>query len=290
MNRQRLGEALWGYLFILPTLVGLVIFTVIPAINAGYLSLTRYDLLSPPRFVGTRNYVKAIGDTVFHQVMTNTAIMAIGVPVGIVIAFALAVMLVDPRLRGADIYRAIYFLPVILPLIAIGTVWARLFSFEYGLVNQALDAIGLSPVPWLTSYEWSKVAVTIVGVWSGFGGSLIIFMGGLKNVPEAYYEAARIDGASSWQSFHFITLPLIVPTLTLVSIVSFIGAFQVFDLVMVLTGGGPGRSSTPIIQYVYQRFDVLDMGYASALSVLLFLSLFVLSIIQFGLGERWRSR
>lgn len=290
MSRRRISEAIWGYLFVLPTLLGLAVFVVIPAFNAGYLSFTRYDLLSPPRFVGVRNYVRALDDSVFHQVTANTLIMAVGVPIGMVIAFGLAVMLVDSKLRGANFYRAVYFLPVILPLIAIGTVWSRLFSFDYGVVNQTLQLVGLSPVRWLSSYEWSKVAVTTVGVWSGFGGSLIILMGGLKTIPGTYFEAARIDGASSWQTFRLITLPLMIPTLTLVSIVSFIGALQVFDLAMVLTGGGPGRSSTPIIQYVYQRFDALDMGYASTLSVLLFLGLFFLSLAQFGLGERLRHR
>lgn len=290
MNRRRVSEALWGYLFILPTLAGIAIFTILPAIQAGYLSLTRYDLLSPPRYVGARNYVKALGDSVFHQVMANTAIMSIGVPIGIVIAFVLATLLVDRKLRGADGYRAIFFLPVIMPLIAIGTVWARLFSYEHGFVNEALAMVGVSPIRWLTSYEWSKVAVTTVGVWAGFGGALVILMGGLKNIPNEFYEASRIDGASPWQTFRFITLPLIVPTLTLVGITSFIGAFQVFDLAMVLTGGGPGRSSTPIIQFIYQRFDALDLGYASTLSVLLFFALFLLSLIQFGLGERFRNR
>lgn len=290
MRKQRITEAVWGYLFVLPTVALLIVFVVVPALNAGYLSLTRYDFLSPPRFIGLTNYLDALQDPVFYQVMGNTLVFSIGVPIGILLALFLAVLLVDKKLRGATVYRAIYFLPVVLPLIAIGTVWLWLFNPEYGPINQALRAVGLRPVPWLTSYEWSKVAVIIVGVWSGFGGSLVILLGGLASISETYYEAARIDGASPRQSFRFITLPLLVPTITVVSIASFIGAFQVFDLVLVLTGGGPGRSSTPIVQYLYEQgFRSFNMGYATALSVLLFLVIFVLSIFQFRLSEYLRN-
>lgn len=289
MRQERRAERFWGLAFVLPTVLLLGVFTVLPALIAGYYSLTRFDLISPPVFVGVENFVRAFKDTDFWTVTVNTLFMCIGVPVGMGIALGLGTVLVDRRLRLASLYRSVYFLPVILPLVAIGTVWVRLLNTEYGLVNQTLRLVGIGAIPWLTSYEWSKVAVTIVGVWSGFGGALVVLMGGISSIPESYYEAAKLDGAGGWQLFRFVTLPLLVPSLALVSITSLIGALQVFDLAVVLTGGGPGRSSTPVAMFIYQQaFKNFDMGYASTLSVLLFVLMFALSVAQFRLGERLR--
>jgi multiple sugar transport system permease protein len=290
MRRDRITEALWGYLFVLPTLVLLAIFAIWPGLVAGYYSLTRFDFISPPKFVGFRNYLKVFQDETFYTVLGNTLVLSIGVPVGIALALVLAAMLIDKRLKGATVYRSIYFLPVILPLVAIGTVWVWLLNEQYGPVNKILNLVGLESIPWLTSYQWSKVAVLIVGVWSGFGGSLVILMGGMASVSDNYHEAAKVDGASPADIFFKITLPLMSPTIALVSIASFIGAFQVFDIAVVLTGGGPGRSSTPIAQYIYQQaFRTFDLGYASTLAVLLFMLMFALSLVQFRLSERFRN-
>ena len=289
MRQQRFREAFWGWLFILPTVLVLGSFTVFPALIAGYYSFTRFDFLSPPRFTGWSNYARALSDPVLGQVTSNTLLMCLGVPIGMAVALALATLLTDRQLRFAPLYRALFFLPVILPLVALGTVWVRLLNTESGLVNAGLGVLGVAAVPWLTSYGWSKVAVTLVGIWSGFGGSLVVLMGGLSTIPLSYYEAARLDGAGSWTVFSRITLPLLTPSLTLVSITSFIGALQIFDLVLVLTNGGPGLSSTSIAQFIYgQAFKSFDMGYAATLSVLLFVLMFALSAGQFWLSERLR--
>ncbi|HEX2863513.1 MAG TPA: sugar ABC transporter permease [Deinococcales bacterium] len=289
MRQDRRAEALWGLIFVLPTLVLLGVFAVAPAVIAGYYSLTRYNFLTPPVFIGLGNYARAFADPDALTVALNTLFMCLGVPVGMGLALGLGTLLSNRKLRFGGVYRSIYFLPVILPLVAIGTVWVRLLNEDYGLIDNALRAIGLPAVPWLTSYGWSKVSVTIVGIWAGFGGSLIVLLGGLANIPLELYEAARLDGAGGWQLFRFVTLPLLVPTLAIVSITSLIGALQVFDLVLVITGGGPGNSSTSIAQFIYnQAFKNFDMGYAATLSVLLFLLMFALSLVQFRASERWR--
>jgi multiple sugar transport system permease protein len=290
MRKDRIIEAVWGYLFILPTVALLLVFAIWPGIVAGYYSLTRFDFISPPKFIGFKNYLDVFQDETFYEVMGNTLVLALGVPIGIIIALVLAAMLIDKRLQGATIYRSIYFLPVILPLVAIGTVWVWLLNEQYGPINKLLNTVGLESVPWLTSYEWSKIAVMLVGIWSGFGSSLVILMGGMASVSDNYHEAAKVDGATSSDIFFKITLPLMSPTIALVSIASFIGAFQVFDIAVVLTGGGPGRSSTPIAQYIYQEaFRSFNLGYASTLAVLLFVFMFALSVIQFRLSERFRT-
>jgi multiple sugar transport system permease protein len=289
MRQNRRAEHFWGIVFVLPTIVLLGIFAVLPALIAAYYSLTRFDLISPPEFVGLQNFARAFADPDFWTVSGNTLFMCLGVPVGMGVALGLGTVLVDKRLRFAGLYRSLCFLPVILPLVAIGTVWVRLLNTEYGLVNQVLHLVGVPAIPWLTSYEFSKFAVTGVGIWAGFGGALVVLMGGIASIPESYYEAARLDGAGNWRLFRHITLPLLVPSLALVSITSLIGALQIFDLAVVLTGGGPGRSSTPIAQFIYQQaFKNFDMGYASTLSVLLFALMFALSAAQFRLGERLR--
>ena len=164
MGSRRNNESFWGILFVFPTVTLLLVFTVIPAVNALYYSLTRYDFLSPPKFTGLSNYIHALTDPVFYQVMGNTFFLAIGVPAGIALALILAVTLSDRHLRHAALYRSIYFLPVILPLVAVGTVWKWLFNMDYGPVNQGLAFLHMQPIPWLVSYEWSKITVMTVGV------------------------------------------------------------------------------------------------------------------------------
>lgn len=286
---RRLEEVFWGYLFIFPTIALIVVFSIGPAIASLYYSFTDFDLILSPLYIGWENYKRAFADPTFLTANLNTLFYTLGVPLGMVLALVLAVLLNDRTLKFASVYRAIYFVPVILPLVAVGMVWVWLFNTDYGPINQILVSLGLSKIPWLTSYEWSKISVLITGVWQGFGGSVVIILGGLQSIPHEVYEAGKLDGANGRQILWYITIPLLVPTLTLVSIISIIASFQIFDLVTILTGGGPGRSSLSVVQYIYQQaFNSFDMGYASALSVILFVVLFLLSILQFKISERLR--
>ena len=283
-------QIMWGFIFITPTLILLGIFSIAPALISFYYSFTFYDLLDKPLFIGLENFINVFHDEVFYQTSFNTLFYAIGVPVGIFLALVLAVMLNNKKLKFSYFYRTLYFLPVILPLITLGVVWTWLFNTEYGAVNQILSYIGLGKIAWLTSYDWSKPAILITSIWAGFGLSVVILIGGLQNIPTEVYEAAKIDGAGSTSTFFRITIPLLIPTISLVSIMSFIATFQVFDLVMALTEGGPGRSSMSIVQYIYDTaFKSFDMGYASALSVILFIELLIFSIFQFKLSEKLKN-
>lgn len=287
--KQR-DEKLWGYLFILPTIALILIFSIGPAITSFYYSFTDFDLILSPLYIGAENYQRAIGDPVFKQSIFNTIFYTLGVPLGIGLALVLAVLLNDRSLKYAGVYRALFFVPVILPLVAVGMVWVWLFNADFGPINQILVSLGFSKIKWLTSYEWSRFSVLITGMWQGFGGSVVILLGGLQSIPREVYEAGRIDGANGRQLFTHITVPLLVPILGLVSIISVIGSFQIFDIVTILTGGGPGRSSISIVQYIYQQaFNAFDMGYASSLAVILFISLFFLSIVQFRVSEKLRA-
>lgn len=282
------SEVIWGYALTAPTVLLSLVFVIGPMLGAIYLSLTQYDLLSSPRFVGLANYRGILIDKTFWTVTFNTLTYLIGVPIGILLALVLAVSLNDRQLRGGAIYRMIYFLPLVVPLVAVGAVWAWLYNYDYGLINHILRAVGLQGVNWLGSYQWSKAAVIITGVWGGFGGSTIVLLGGLQGIPDDVIDAAKIDGATGLALHRCITVPLLAPSLVFVNIVSFIASFQIFDLVMVLTGGGPGRSSASIVQYIYETaFNTFNMGLASAMAFVLFLVLLALSVVQFYVSQRW---
>lgn len=282
-------EAVWGYLFLLPNIIGFLIFTALAVVAAFFLSLTEWDLLTPPKFIGLANYYKLLtNDPVFRQTLTNTIYFVAGVvPLDIICALLLALLLNRP-IRGMAFYRAIYFVPVVTSLIAVAIVWQWLYHTEVGMVNYLLAAVGLPRVNWLGSTEWAMPAVILMSVWKAMGYYAVIFLAGLQGIPTHLYEAASIDGANSWQRFWKITLPLLSPTMFFVLVISIISAFQVFGQIFIMTRGGPGNATATIVYFIYNNgFVWFRMGYAAAASWILFAIIFAVTIIQTVWQRRW---
>jgi multiple sugar transport system permease protein len=282
-------EALWGYLFLLPNIIGFLVFTALAVAAALALSLTEWDLLTPPKFIGLANFQKLLtNDPVFRQVMSNTIYFVAGVvPLDIVAALVLALLL-NRSIRGMAVYRAIYFVPVVTSLIAVAIVWQWLYHTEVGMVNYVLGFFGLPRPNWLGSTEWAMPAVIFMSVWKAMGYYAVIFLAGLQGVPTHLYEAASIDGANSWQRFWKITLPLLTPTLFFVLVISMIQAFQVFGQIFIMTRGGPGGSTNTIVYFIYNNgFVWYRMGYAAAASWILFALIFTITALQMLWQRRW---
>lgn len=270
------------YLFLLPSFALLILFSFVPFVQGLYFSLTDYPLLRSPTFIGLGNFSRLLRDPVFTASLVNTFYYMIAtVVLRVVLGLGLALALNGP-LRGRVVFRAIFYLPVIAPLVTVSVIWRIIFDTYSGILNAALDLFSIAPIPWLTSTQWAMPSIIIMSVWKTFGWNIVIFLAGLQGIPQQLYEAAAIDGASKWRTFIHITLPLLRPTILLAVVTSTISASQVFDQVYVMTGGGPGYSTMTLGQMVYTAgFQNYEMGYASAVSVVLLLISLVLTLIQF---------
>lgn len=285
-DRQSLGRRLrkgWtGYLFILPNVLGVLLFLAYPILYSLYISLTKWDFVSPPTFIGLRNYIRLFTqDRLFWVSMKVTLTYVIMyVPAALVASLVLALAM-NQKLRGILFVRTAVFVPVVTSMVAVSIVWVWLLSKDFGLVNMALRALHLPTVGFLTDPKTALASIVTVGVWKSMGYNAIILLAALQGVPRLLYEAAEIDGANSWDKFWHVTLPLIAPAIIFVTITSVVGAFQVFDQVFIMTGGGPGTSTYVYNFYFWQQaFGQLKMGYASAMAYILFLIMFVTAIIQ----------
>ncbi|MCC6804374.1 MAG: sugar ABC transporter permease [Anaerolineae bacterium] len=280
--RYKLRKRSVPYLFLLPSFAALILFSFIPFLQGLYFSLTKYPLLGSPEFIGLGNFIRLSTDPLFTASLRNTLVYMVStVALRVVIGLVLAVVL-NSRLRGRIIFRAIFYLPVIAPLVTVAVIWRIIFDTYSGVLNAVLDVFGIAPVPWLTSTAWAMPAIVIMSVWKTFGWNIVIFLAGLQSIPETLHEAAAIDGASRLQTFFRITLPLLRPTILLAVVTSTINASQVFDQVYVMTRGGPGYSTMTLGQMVYTAgFETHEMGYASAVSVVLLIITLILTLIQF---------
>jgi multiple sugar transport system permease protein len=287
-QRASVREALAAYCFLLPGFVPFLVFAVLPMVGGFSLSLLKWNLLQPWTFVGLANFRILLVDGEFWSAMRVSALFTLGVvPAGLVLALLLAVLLNSGR-RGLVFYRTIYFLPVVTATVAISMVWRWLLAGDLGLVNTLLDIVGIKGPDWLGDATWALPAVIVTSVWKGLGYSMVLFLAGLQNIPQDYYDAAKIDGAGAWHRFRDVTIPLLSPTTFFVMVVSIIGSLQVFDQVFVMTNGGPYRSTVTASYFIYERgFKLLDMGYASAAACVLFLIIFVASVIQWRLQRKW---
>lgn len=287
-SRLRLRDAFWGYLFIAPSMLGVLMFTLFPVLAALGISFSEWNLITPPRFVGLEGYRALLSDPVFGKVLLNTLYYTAGsVPLNLILALALALAL-NQKIRGIAVYRTAYFMPVVSSMVAVGLIWAWLYDTDYGLINALLAKLGLPPVAWLTSTEWAMPAVILTSVWKSLGFNMVIFLAALQDVPEGLYEAARIDGAGAWRLFRHITLPLISPAVFFVVVMGIIGSFQAFDQVYVMTEGGPARATTVIVYYIWQNaFKFFKMGYASAMAYVLFLVVLLATLAQWQVRRRW---
>ena len=292
LNLKRLRNSrhqYWpAYLYILPALLILSAFLLWPVIYSVVLSLLRWDFLSPTRpFVGLDNYRDLYTSDDFHNSLRVTLFYVVfSVPVRIALALGLA-HLVLHQSRLNRILRGVYFLPVVSSSVAISVVWRWLFNTDAGLINTLLRTFGLERVPWLIDPNAALWAIIIVSIWQNIGYDVVLFIAGLQAIPTEFVEAARLDGATSWTIFRFITWPLLTPTTFFILVISVIGSFQVFTVVNVMTGGGPALGTDVLVHLLYRRaFIYFDIGRASALAVSLFGLLLVLTGIQFWIAGR----
>lgn len=282
-------DEMTAWLFLLPSLILFLTFTGIPVIAAFGISFTQWDLFNPARFVGLGNYARLFGDPIFAKVMGNTAyFVLLSVPVQMLIGLGCALAL-NRGIRGQTFFRVAYFLPVVTSTIAAALVWAWLFNSNFGLVNALLSLLGVSNPPrWLASSQWAMPAVIIVSIWQNVGYAMVLFLAGLQNIRADLYDAAAMDGAKGVRRFWFITLPLLSPTTFFVMIISIIGSFQIFELVFVMTNAGPANATNTLVFYIYQNgFQFYQMGYASAAAMVLFVIVLIMTLVQYGLQNRW---
>ena len=272
------------YAFISPFYILFAFFFMAPSLIALVLSLFRWDGINDPRFVLARNYGRLISDKVFAQAATNTAIYAIAsLLIVLPLALVLAVLLNAKSLRFSNVWRAMYFTPVVTSTVAITLVFQILYNQETGMLNAPLIYLGLEPIYWLGDRSWIKVAIIILIAWRSTGLLTIYFLAGLQSIPEELYEAASIDGASMLQKFFRITIPMLRPIILFVSIIVLLGSIQIFDEIHILTNGtgGPANASMSVVQYLYERgYTRLRLGFASAVGTVLFATVFILSLLQ----------
>jgi multiple sugar transport system permease protein len=290
-NFTRSGRAAWW--FIAPAVIVLAVFFFLPVLGALAMSLTDFDLYALSdyrnlRFVGFENYIRLLGEPLFWKALGNTLyFVALGVPLSIGSSLA-AALLVNSRLaRCRAFFRTVFFAPVVTTLVAVAVVWRYIFHTRYGFLNYSLGAFGIDPIDWMGNPHWAMPAIVILAVWKNFGYNMIILLAALQNIPEDLYEAARIDGASSWQVFRHITLPGLAPVLLLVSILTMTGYFQLFAEPYVMTEGGPLQSTLSVLYFMYEEgFKWWSLGRASAVAFLLFVLMFVVTVVQLRIGRR----
>jgi multiple sugar transport system permease protein len=283
-------EALWGFLFILPTYLGFAIFILGPVVAVAGMSFTKFDVLTGAEFTGLTNYVRLLSDERLRNVYTNTFVFTIfAVFFNVSIGLALAVLLNRrlPRLLR-NFFRSVYFFPLLIAHTYVAVIWQFLYQRDTGVINYYLSLVGIASISWLGSAAWVLPSVIIMDVWKNTGFAMIIFLAGLQNIPKDYYEAARLDGANAVQLFLRITFPLLSPTIFFVLVIFMIGAIQVFDTIIVLTGGGPGDASKSVVIYIYeQAFQNFDLGYASTVAMTLFVVILIFTLLQFWFSRRW---
>jgi len=289
LHIQRRGAALAAYLFILPTLLGFVIFTAGPIIASIALAFTHYDVVSAPKPAGLANFQDAFSDARVVASFRNTIVFVLLANLlEIIIALLLAIGI--QRKMPAWVryfFRTAFFLPIITSAASIGIVFTYMFSKEFGIINYYLGLAGLDPVPWLTSTRFSLLSVVIAYVWQRVGFTFILFSAGISNINKEIYEAADLDGVSSWSRLLNITLPLLSPTILFSTVIGMISSLQVFDQPTVMTNGGPGDSSRTVVMIIYDvAFRNLQFGYGSAIAVLLFLIILILTGLQFLLSRK----
>jgi multiple sugar transport system permease protein len=274
-------QALAGYLFVAPALAILFVFTLLPVLCALYLSFTNYDVFTKMDWVGLRNYADILDDELFRTALWNTFVYtAASVPISMALGLGLA-MLLNRQLRGLGFYRTAFYVPVVTSMVAISMIWIQLFDPLYGVVSNALEGIGIRGVDWLGDPNLAMPSVIAVSVWKTIGWNMLIYLAGLQGIPEYLKEAAAIDGANRWQTFWKIIVPLLKPTTFFIFVTSLIGAFQVFDIVYVMTGGGPANATLTLVQYIYNNaFKALDMGFAAAASFVLFGIIMAITLVS----------
>ena len=277
----------WGVVFILPQLVSLICFGIIPIVIAFILNFYEWNGFTIPEFIGIENFITVLKDSDMWTAVRNTLVYTvIYVPCSIILALLLAVVL--NKVAGKLIYRAVFFLPQIVTSVGIAVVWSWIYQPQFGILNMILRFFGFEGREWLRDPSTAMGAVIVMSIWWGLGYNIVLFLAGLQNVPSTYIDAAKIDGATSKDIFLHITVPLISPTTLLVTITTMIDSFQVFDQMFLLTNGGPAKSTYTIALHIYQTaFSEYEMGQASTISLFLFVVIVAISALQFKLSNKW---
>lgn len=272
-----------AWIFILPAILGTLIFIIVPVICSFGLSFAKWDLLNPIQFVGVQNYVELFKSHLFYKILNNTVVFALSTSIlGVIIPLVLASIL-NSKIRGSDFYKTAYFLPFITPMVVVGIVWAWIFDPNIGLLNQVLHI----HINWLYDSKFAMPALIIVSVWKLIGYNMIIFLSSLSAISQSMFEAAKIDGANSFQTFKNVTVPLLSPTIFFVVIITAISSFQVFDLIYLMTQGGPFDSTNVLVYAIYKNaFEYFNVGRASAIAYVLFIIILVLTLVQWGLRKK----
>ncbi|WP_082053285.1 carbohydrate ABC transporter permease [Gordoniibacillus kamchatkensis] len=295
-GNARKSSAQWredfaGYIFVGPMVLGLFVFTLFPIIASFLLSFTNWNFVagfSKTKFVGFDNFVKLIHDSVFVQSLTNNLILLIVVPVTLAFSLLLAVI-INNSVYWKDVFKIVYFIPYISSIVAVAIVFQVLFHPSYGPINQTLQALGVAnPPKWIADSDVALYCVMGLMVWVNIGYNMIIFIAGLQSIPRDLYEAADIDGASKWKQFFGITVPLLSPTTFFLLVTGIIGSFKVFDIIAVLTGGGPANSTTVVVYRLYETaFVNLQSGYASAMAIVLLIFVLIVTLVQWFGQRKW---
>jgi multiple sugar transport system permease protein len=275
------------YIFISPNIIIFAAFMLFPILFAFYMSFHEWSLIGVPQFNGLDNYVRMVHDELFWQSLGHTVVFTAGtVPTSIALGLA-AAMLLNRELPARGLLRSVIFLPVIVSGVVTALVAAWIFNDNYGVINSLLKAAGLEPIPWLSSPTWAMPSIIFTTLWIRIGFCMVVYLAGLQGIPSEYYDAAQVDGASGWRQFRHITWPLLAPTTFLLLVINVIFSFHVFDLIYVMTGGGPGFSTTVLVQYIYESaFASREMGYASAMGIVLYLLIVVLTVFQWRVSRQ----
>lgn len=289
-KRSHRGDGLTALVFVLPILTGILIFAVFPIVFSLYASFTRWNLLTPPVWIGLDNYVTLFTkDPTFPQTLSNTLIFSLcTVFIGVFLSLLVA-MLLNKKISGQNIFRAMIFVPVIVPTAAAALTWTWLYEpSSAGILNAGLKLFGIGPIPWLNNTHFALWAIIIEAIWAQLGFNTVIFLAGLQNIPQEYYEAAEIDGANGVNKFIHITLPGISPISFFILVTTIINALQIFDIPWVMTQGGPSNATQMIVMYLYvNAFRLQRMGLASAMGYIVFVAIIIITFINFRLSRRW---
>ncbi len=291
MSLMAKREERWAWLFIAAPFIGFMLFMAYPIVFALIASTSKWTGLNSlwGNIVGLQNYLKILQDIKFWKAMANTVIYMIGIPIGMVLGVLIAMGL-NRKIPGKRVLTTMYYVPVVSSLVAVSILWAWVFNYDYGLLNSIYKAVtGAHGPNWLGDEHTIKISMIIFMVWKGLGTSIILYLAGLKNIPKDYYEAAMIDGANAWHKFRNITMPLLSPVTFYILITSMIGGFQVFVEVQVMTSsGGPNYSAATVVYYLYEKaFTNGQLGYGSAVAVILAIIIFIITAINFSVQDRW---
>ena len=281
LHTRRSRQNLMGYLFISPFILGVLLWFIVPALTAAWLTFYDWNLIRQPIFIGFKNFTRVVKDPLFYQSLKVTALYTvISVPLGLVLSFLVALLL-NNKVRGMAIYRTIFYLPSIVPAVANAVLWTFIFNTDFGLLNGGLAMLGINKISWLQDPDWAMPALILMSLW-GIGGGMVIYLAGLQGVPQQLYEAAEIDGAGSWDRLLNVTIPMMSPVIFFNLIMGIIGSFQVFTAGFLITSGGPQNATLFYVLYTYRTaISYFDMGYAAVLAWILFFIILGLTALVF---------